>query len=212
MDGNAHTFRALAGVGGLLWCISAGPVRRPLRHRTRLSRQTWSGPGRCNGGACRDAGGAWRRSGFRRTGAAAPGVRARHVAAPLRRPCLGRRPRPGDLRAGLAHAGAAAQCRRLRRLAQAGRGAGLAAACAPLAAAARSPGRPPTRRQPHSASGIDLERALERLNPPQRLCVVLSYGEGLSHGEIADTTGWPLGTVKSHVARGGARLREWLGP
>ena len=59
---------------------------------------------------------------------------------------------------------------------------------------------------------LDLERALERLNPPQRLCVVLSYGEGLSHGEIADTTGWPLGTVKSHVARGGARLKQWLQP
>ena len=65
---------------------------------------------------------------------------------------------------------------------------------------------------PHVAGGIDLQRALERLKPAQRLCVVLSYGEGLSHGEIADTTGWPLGTVKSHVARGGARLREWLGP
>ena len=52
---------------------------------------------------------------------------------------------------------------------------------------------------------LDLERALEKLNPAQRLCVVLSYGEGLSHGEIAETTGWPLGTVKSHLARGGAR-------
>jgi len=60
--------------------------------------------------------------------------------------------------------------------------------------------------------GIDLNRALEKLKPAQRLCVVLSYGEGLSHGEIADATGWPLGTVKSHVARGGARLREWLKP
>ncbi|MEI9996995.1 MAG: sigma-70 family RNA polymerase sigma factor [Rhizomicrobium sp.] len=59
---------------------------------------------------------------------------------------------------------------------------------------------------------IDLSRALERLNPAQRLCVVLSYGEGLSHGEIAETTGWPLGTIKSHVARGGARLKQWLGP
>ncbi|HEY0300894.1 MAG TPA: sigma-70 family RNA polymerase sigma factor, partial [Rhizomicrobium sp.] len=60
------------------------------------------------------------------------------------------------------------------------------------------------------ACGIDLQRGLERLKPAQRLCVVLSYGEGLSHGEIADATGWPLGTVKSHVARGGARLKEWL--
>jgi RNA polymerase sigma-70 factor (ECF subfamily) len=65
---------------------------------------------------------------------------------------------------------------------------------------------------PEFEGRLDLERALERLNPPQRLCVVLSYGEGLSHGEIADTTGWPLGTVKSHVARGGARLKQWLQP
>ncbi len=65
---------------------------------------------------------------------------------------------------------------------------------------------------PEFAERLDLERALERLNPSQRLCVVLSYGEGLSHGEIADTTGWPLGTVKSHVARGGAKLKQWLQP
>lgn len=63
---------------------------------------------------------------------------------------------------------------------------------------------------PHFADKLDLERALERLNPSQRLCVVLSYGEGLSHGEIADSTGWPLGTVKSHVVRGGTRLKQWL--
>jgi RNA polymerase sigma-70 factor (ECF subfamily) len=63
---------------------------------------------------------------------------------------------------------------------------------------------------PPQTERIDLDRALARLNPAQRLCVTLSYGEGLSHGEIADATGWPLGTVKSHVARGGARLREWL--
>lgn len=65
---------------------------------------------------------------------------------------------------------------------------------------------------PDVTGAIDLQRALDRLKPAQRLCVVLSYGEGLSHGEIADATGWPLGTVKSHVARGGARLKEWLKP
>jgi len=59
---------------------------------------------------------------------------------------------------------------------------------------------------------LNLERALEKLSAAQRLCVVLSYGEGLSHGEIVDATGWPLGTVKSHVARGGARMRDWLKP
>jgi DNA-directed RNA polymerase specialized sigma24 family protein len=42
--------------------------------------------------------------------------------------------------------------------------------------------------------------------------VVLCHAEGMSHGEIAKHTGWPLGTVKSHVTRGSARLRAWLDP
>jgi RNA polymerase sigma-70 factor (ECF subfamily) len=41
---------------------------------------------------------------------------------------------------------------------------------------------------------------------------VLAYAEGLSHREIAETTGWPLGTVKSNVTRGAERLRAWLSP
>ena len=57
---------------------------------------------------------------------------------------------------------------------------------------------------------MDLEQALAQLKNPERVCVVLSYNEGLSHAEIAETTGWPLGTVKSHVARGASRLRELL--
>ena len=57
---------------------------------------------------------------------------------------------------------------------------------------------------------VDLERALARLRPPERLCVVLAYAEGMSHGEIAKVTKMPLGTVKSHIARGARRLREWL--
>ena len=63
-----------------------------------------------------------------------------------------------------------------------------------------------------AAARIDLSRALLRLKTPERVCVVLSYAEGLSHGEIAEATGWPLGTVKSNVARGAERLRAWLSP
>ena len=58
---------------------------------------------------------------------------------------------------------------------------------------------------------VDLERALARLRPPERLCVVLAYAEEMSHGEIARVTKMPLGTVKSHISRGAARLRGWLG-
>jgi RNA polymerase sigma-70 factor (ECF subfamily) len=57
---------------------------------------------------------------------------------------------------------------------------------------------------------IDLAAALGMLAVPVRLCVVLAYHEGLSHGEIARATGIPLGTVKSHIVRGSARLRELL--
>jgi len=57
---------------------------------------------------------------------------------------------------------------------------------------------------------IDLDQALMQLMPDVRLCIVLSHAEGMSHGEVADTTGLPLGTVKSHIARGTAKLRELL--
>ena len=61
-----------------------------------------------------------------------------------------------------------------------------------------------------AATRIDLSRALLRLKAPERVCVVLAYAEGLSHAEIAEVTGWPLGTVKSNVTRGAERLRAWL--
>ncbi len=57
---------------------------------------------------------------------------------------------------------------------------------------------------------LDLDAALACLPPPVRLCVVLAYHEGLSHGEICAATALPLGTVKSHVNRGVARLRHLL--
>jgi RNA polymerase sigma-70 factor, ECF subfamily len=57
---------------------------------------------------------------------------------------------------------------------------------------------------------LDLDAALARLPPDARLCVVLAYSEGMSHAEISDGTSIPLGTVKSHIARGAARLRELL--
>jgi RNA polymerase sigma factor (sigma-70 family) len=61
---------------------------------------------------------------------------------------------------------------------------------------------------PEQAAGrIDLERALAGLRPAERLCVVLAHGEGMTHPEIAETSGLPLGTVKSHVLRGTEKLK-----
>lgn len=69
-------------------------------------------------------------------------------------------------------------------------------------------------RLPAPASSIDerldLDAALARLPPAPRLCTVLAYGEGMSHAEIAEATGLPLGTVKSHINRGADRLRQQL--
>jgi RNA polymerase sigma factor (sigma-70 family) len=61
-----------------------------------------------------------------------------------------------------------------------------------------------------AAERLDLDAALATLPPHARLCVVLAYSEGMSHAEISESTAIPLGTVKSHIARGAARLREIL--
>jgi RNA polymerase sigma factor (sigma-70 family) len=57
---------------------------------------------------------------------------------------------------------------------------------------------------------LDLDAALAQLPRDVRLCIVLAYNEGMSHAEISQTADIPLGTVKSHITRGSARLRELL--
>lgn len=57
---------------------------------------------------------------------------------------------------------------------------------------------------------MDLDRALATLEPHIRMCVVLSYNEGMSHREIARATGMPLGTVKTHIRNGAQQLKEVL--
>ena len=43
-----------------------------------------------------------------------------------------------------------------------------------------------------------------------RLVIVLRHQEGLSYQEIADETGLPIGTVRTHLHRGRQRLRAAL--
>ena len=64
----------------------------------------------------------------------------------------------------------------------------------------------------HDTSGVDmdLDSALATLSATVRLCVVLSYNDGMSHAEIARLTKLPLGTVKSHIRRGAQQLQQLL--
>ena len=57
---------------------------------------------------------------------------------------------------------------------------------------------------------MDLDRALATLKEPVRLCIVLSYHEGMTHDEIAGFTNLPVGTVKSHIRRGTKKLQQAL--
>jgi len=61
-----------------------------------------------------------------------------------------------------------------------------------------------------SGLGLDLDSALATLPGTARLCIVLSYNEGMSHREIAELTELPLGTVKSHIKRGTEKLQQLL--
>lgn len=58
---------------------------------------------------------------------------------------------------------------------------------------------------------MDLAAAMAQLPMEQRAAVALCLGSGFSHSEAAEALGLPLGTVKSHVLRGKAKLMEALG-
>jgi RNA polymerase sigma-70 factor (ECF subfamily) len=56
----------------------------------------------------------------------------------------------------------------------------------------------------------DLETALQSLPPTFRAAVVLCDVQGLSYEEIAESTGWPIGTVRSRIHRGRKALRDLI--
>ena len=53
-------------------------------------------------------------------------------------------------------------------------------------------------------------KALEDLAPERRRVIEMSIFTGMSHREISEATNMPLGTVKSHITRGLAEVRERL--
>ena len=62
-----------------------------------------------------------------------------------------------------------------------------------------------------SVEANEAAKVLNDLRPEQRQVLQLSIVHGLSHQEISDATGMPLGTVKTHARRGILQARELLG-
>jgi RNA polymerase sigma-70 factor (ECF subfamily) len=65
----------------------------------------------------------------------------------------------------------------------------------------------------HSAGVAEreaVERALRALTDKQRETIVMAYYQGMTHPEIADRTGEPIGTVKSRLSGALRRLREFF--
>jgi hypothetical protein len=57
-----------------------------------------------------------------------------------------------------------------------------------------------------------LQQALDALPPEFRLAVMLCDVEGLPYEEAARAAGCPVGTIRSRLHRGRARLRRQVGP
>ncbi len=56
----------------------------------------------------------------------------------------------------------------------------------------------------------DVEAAMQTLSAGQQLEIRLCYEDGFSHEEAATFMGIPLGTVKTHIARGKQKLQTLL--
>lgn len=55
-----------------------------------------------------------------------------------------------------------------------------------------------------------IRAALQTMPPPQRSALEMAYFEGLTHVEIAEKTGEPLGTIKTRIRTGLVSLRKVL--
>lgn len=76
----------------------------------------------------------------------------------------------------------------------------------------RAASRAPTSCEPVEPDdlGATLHEEIARLPDRHRLPIVLCLVEGLTHDEAARRLGWPVGTVRSRLARGRDRLRDRL--
>jgi RNA polymerase sigma-70 factor (ECF subfamily) len=63
----------------------------------------------------------------------------------------------------------------------------------------------------HILTNIEAKKAvqaMQKVRPEQRELMMLTIFEGMSHGEIAEKTNLPLGTVKTHIRRGFNSVRK----
>lgn len=60
------------------------------------------------------------------------------------------------------------------------------------------------------AARKDVGAAMEHLSAAQQMAIRLCYEDGFSHEEAAEIMGVPLGTVKTHIARGKQKLQRLL--
>lgn len=58
--------------------------------------------------------------------------------------------------------------------------------------------------------GASIDRAIQKLRPEYRACIMLRHVEGRSYEEIAATLDLPLGTVKTYIHRARHQLRDAL--
>ncbi len=58
---------------------------------------------------------------------------------------------------------------------------------------------------------VDLQKALLRLKPDERVAIVLVHAHGHSYLEVADVLGVPVTTVANHLHRGLNHLRRIIG-
>ena len=69
----------------------------------------------------------------------------------------------------------------------------------------------PQQRQIEASADASLAaKALATLAPQEQRVILLSTYQGMSHGQIAEHTGIPLGTVKTYIRRGLQRVRDIL--
>ena len=80
----------------------------------------------------------------------------------------------------------------------------------PLAFLADSSAEPPDAAQERADLRRALERAIAALRPEYREVILLRHQEDLAYEEIAEITGLPLGTVKTHLHRARRALAEAL--